>query len=126
LKFSPYVTITENTVITRRYRPSSSDLSGPAPSRSNKQLRAVLNYIEESWIGKPRYWVKGYVFECNENDPEDLFKDGSLKETDERVRAKFEGTWKGLIKWRRVQRGGILGVGTNLFITWWTRINRAF
>ncbi|KWU44610.1 hypothetical protein RHOSPDRAFT_17750 [Rhodotorula sp. JG-1b] len=106
LRASPYATITDSTTITC-LRPARGEEEG-----NGKRLRAIVQYIEESWITRPRFLVEGVVYESSPNeaasDPEADVIDGSDKRftkikqvPKDRVVGTFEGNWRGEIKWTK-------------------------
>ncbi|GAA5984688.1 hypothetical protein JCM10908_003460 [Rhodotorula pacifica] len=106
LRASPYATITESTTITC-LKPATGDTPG-----SSKRLRAIVQYVEESWITRPRFLVEGVVYESSPNeaasDPQADVIDGSDKRftkvkqvPKDRVVGTFEGNWRGEIKWTK-------------------------
>lgn len=107
LRASPYATITDSTTITC-LRPAR----GEEDQGNGKRLRAIVQYVEESWITRPRFLVEGVVYESSPNeaasDPEADVIDGSDKRftkikqvPKDRVVGTFEGNWRGEIKWTK-------------------------
>ncbi|GAA5868522.1 hypothetical protein JCM3774_005413 [Rhodotorula dairenensis] len=106
LRASPYATIADSTTITC-LRPAKGDDQGTA-----KRLRAIVQYVEESWITRPRFLVEGVVYESSPNeaasDPDADAIDGADKRftkikqvPKDRVVGTFEGNWRGEIKWTK-------------------------
>ncbi|GAA6015384.1 hypothetical protein JCM8202_002451 [Rhodotorula sphaerocarpa] len=106
LRASPYATITESTTITCVKPPKGAAETG------SKRLRAIVQYVEESWITRPRFLVEGVVYESSPNeaasDPEADQIDGSdrrftkVKQVPkDRIVGTFEGNWRGEVKWTK-------------------------
>ncbi|ORY30228.1 hypothetical protein BCR39DRAFT_564947 [Naematelia encephala] len=65
--------------------------AGGAPSKT--KLRALIDYKDESWIGRPRFLVDGSsIEEEGWSKPKQVPAD--------KVVAQIEGTWRTQIKWR--------------------------
>ncbi|KAL9936665.1 hypothetical protein V8E36_004733 [Tilletia maclaganii] len=63
-----------------------------------KQLRAILEHKDESWVGKAKYAFEGIVYEY-EGDPEQYKR---VKEVpQDKVVATIEGSWKGRITYTK-------------------------
>ncbi|CAG8452975.1 8870_t:CDS:2 [Ambispora gerdemannii] len=63
------------------------------------KLKAILEYKEERWLGKPRFAIEGKIFKYDpEND--DIIKLKNVNEAD--VVAELIGSWRGQIKVTRV------------------------
>ena len=72
-----------------------SNVSCPAT-----KLRAIVHYPEESWVGKNKFKVAGVIFEADEDDDE-ADDDLKLKSVPEdRIVARFEGSWHGKVSYR--------------------------
>ncbi|KIM69489.1 hypothetical protein SCLCIDRAFT_1207922 [Scleroderma citrinum Foug A] len=89
LRGSFYITVADSTIIT---------CSG---TKKGEQLRAVLEYKEESWIGRAHFLVEGVIhrYQEGETEHEQWTKVKHVPQT--RVLAHFEGCWRGQIRWRR-------------------------
>ncbi|CUA75475.1 Oxysterol-binding protein-like protein 1 [Schizosaccharomyces pombe 972h-] [Rhizoctonia solani] len=84
-----YATMSDSTIITCE-RPGKDS------------LRAVIEYKEESWIGRSQFLVEGVIHTCNPSDPDECASWTKVKSVPQsRVVATFDGTWRGLIKWKR-------------------------
>ena len=91
LRGSFYITVADTTVVTC----TSSKGDGP-------HLRAVIEYKEESWLGKAQFLLEGVI---HTYDPK-----GSAHEEWTKVKhvprecvlAVFDGSWRGEIRWKRV------------------------
>ncbi|KAH8926582.1 hypothetical protein BT69DRAFT_1215054, partial [Atractiella rhizophila] len=89
VKLSPYVTITEQTSITCRRANSNG-----------KSLRAITQYLDEGWISRPRFAIKGVIYECNnETEEKWMMKDVPA----DRIVATFEGSWRTKMTWKRTR-----------------------
>ncbi|KAF8734919.1 Oxysterol-binding protein, partial [Rhizoctonia solani] len=66
-------------------------------------LRAIIEYKEESWIGRSQFLVEGVIHSYNPSEPDECASWTKVKSVPQsRVVATFDGTWRGLIKWKRV------------------------
>ncbi|CAE6463052.1 hypothetical protein ACGC1H_002134 [Rhizoctonia solani] len=84
-----YATMSDSTIIT-------CDRPG------KDSLRAVVEYKEESWIGRSQFLVEGVIHTYNPADPDECSSWTKVKSVPQsRVVATFDGTWRGLIKWKR-------------------------
>ncbi|KAF8191148.1 hypothetical protein BJ912DRAFT_303757 [Pholiota molesta] len=94
LRGSFYVTVGESTIIT---------CEGGKPGH---KFRTIIEYKEESWLGRAHFLVEGVihtVFESDANRCADWTKVKHVPK--DRVVAVFEGTWRGAIRWKRVGPG---------------------
>ncbi|KAK0204248.1 hypothetical protein DFS33DRAFT_1275294 [Desarmillaria ectypa] len=92
LRGSFYVTVTDTTIIT-----CTGGKHGP-------KFRAIIEYKEESWLGKARFRLEGIIHLVNEGDKVDGWK--AAKDVPQSlVVAVFDGSWRGHIRWRRVGSG---------------------
>ncbi|KZT24149.1 hypothetical protein NEOLEDRAFT_1148783 [Neolentinus lepideus HHB14362 ss-1] len=84
-----YVTIGDSTIIT---------CTG---GKGKERLRAILEYKEESWLGKAHFAVEGVIhtYTEGESEVEEWTKVKHVPQS--RVLAVFEGSWRGFIRWRR-------------------------
>lgn len=89
LRGSFYVTMGESTVITC----SGSD---------GQNLRAIIEYKEESWLGRAHFLCEGVIhtYTPGESAYQDWTKVKHVPRS--RVLATFDGSWKHLVKWKRV------------------------
>lgn len=89
LRGSFYVTMGESTIITC----SGSD---------GKNLRAIIEYKEESWLGRAHFLCEGVIhtYTPGETAYQDWTKVKHVPRS--RVLATFDGSWKHLIKWKRI------------------------
>ncbi|CAE6418754.1 unnamed protein product [Rhizoctonia solani] len=84
-----YATMSDSTIIT-------CDRPG------KDSLRAIIEYKEESWIGKSQFLVEGVIHTYNPSEPDECASWTKVKSVPQsRVVATFDGTWRGLIKWKR-------------------------
>ncbi|KAK0537689.1 hypothetical protein OC835_001661 [Tilletia horrida] len=74
-------------------------------SRAGPRLRAIIEYKDESWVGRAKYALQGIIYEYDpETEGEDI-KEKHRKIADvkpERVRVHIAGSWKGLITYELV------------------------
>ncbi|OCH91257.1 hypothetical protein OBBRIDRAFT_887067 [Obba rivulosa] len=92
LRGSFYVSMGEATIIT---------CSGPG---DGEQLRAIIEYKEESWLGRAQFLVEGVI---HTYDPSGTLHNEWTRVKHvprHRVRAVFDGSWRGSIRWRRADR----------------------
>ncbi|KAJ8087640.1 hypothetical protein PM082_006473 [Marasmius tenuissimus] len=93
LRGSFYVTVTESIVITC------------TSGRGGKQFRTVIEYKEESWLGKPHYLIEGVIHTVSEGDTQHEEWTKVKHVPPSRVVATLDGTWRGLIRWKRSGTG---------------------
>ncbi len=92
LRGSFYVTVADTTIIT-----CTGGKHGP-------KFRAIIEYKEESWLGRARFRLEGIIHLVNEGDKVDGWK--TAKDVPQSlVVAVFDGSWRGHIRWRRVGPG---------------------
>ncbi|TFK91645.1 hypothetical protein K466DRAFT_582628 [Polyporus arcularius HHB13444] len=90
LRGSFYVTVGDTTIIT---------CSG---GQDGEKLRAIIEYKEESWLGKAHFLLEGVI---HEYDPKETVHEEwtRIKHVPkDRVLAVFDGSWRGRIRWKRV------------------------
>ncbi|KAG6331828.1 hypothetical protein ID866_7258 [Astraeus odoratus] len=89
LRGSFYITVADSTIIT---------CTG---GNGSQRLRAVIEYKEESWIGKAHFLVEGVIhtYEEDEAEYEQWTKVKHVPQSC--VIAHLEGCWKGHVRWRR-------------------------
>jgi len=95
-----YVTISDSIIIT-----CEGDAGGEQDGNKGR-FRTIVEFKEESWLGKAHFLLEGVmhlVYETDEGGCEDWTKVKHVPK--DRVVACFEGSWKGGIKWRRVGVG---------------------
>lgn len=90
LRGSFYVTIGESTIIT---------CTGGV-GKDGQQLRTVLEYKEESWLGRAHYLCEGVVHTYDPDSIAHLEWTKVKHVPRSRVLAQFHGSWKHLIKWK--------------------------
>ncbi|KAJ3565237.1 hypothetical protein NP233_g7764 [Leucocoprinus birnbaumii] len=93
LRGSFYVTVSETTIIT---------CTGGKPGT---KFRAILEYKDESWLGKAHFLVEGVIHTVHEGDTEHEEWTKVKHVPSDRVVAVFDGSWRGHIRWRRVGGG---------------------
>ncbi|KAI5888805.1 uncharacterized protein SCHCODRAFT_02637779 [Schizophyllum commune H4-8] len=86
-----YATMTESTIIT---------CDGAKPGLP--KFRTIIEYKEESWLGRPHFLVEGVIHTVHDGD-EPWTKVKAVPHN--RVVAIFDGSWRGKIRWRRVGAG---------------------
>ncbi|KAI0360459.1 hypothetical protein OH77DRAFT_1418382 [Trametes cingulata] len=90
LRGSFYVTVGDSTIIT-----CSGGKDGP-------KLRAVIEYKEESWLGRAQFQCEGVI---HTYDPKETVHEEWTRVKHvprDRVLAVFDGSWRGRIRWKRV------------------------
>ncbi|KIJ63037.1 hypothetical protein HYDPIDRAFT_29732 [Hydnomerulius pinastri MD-312] len=89
LRGSFYLTVGDSTIIT---------CSG---GEGDQQYRAVIEYKEESWLGRAHYLVEGVIHTYDE-DSEEHEEWTKVKHVPQsRVVAVLDGCWRNHIRWRR-------------------------
>ncbi|KAK7047893.1 hypothetical protein VNI00_006221 [Paramarasmius palmivorus] len=93
LRGSFYVTVSESMIITC------------TSGRGGKHFRTVLEYKEESWLGKAHFLIEGVIHTVfdGETQHEEWTKVKHVPPS--RVVAVLDGTWRGVIRWKRVGTG---------------------
>ncbi|PIL27701.1 hypothetical protein GSI_10854 [Ganoderma sinense ZZ0214-1] len=91
LRGSFYVTVGDSTIIT---------CSGGAAD--GQKLRAVIEYKEESWLGKAQFALEGVIhaYDPTESVHEEWTRVKHVPR--DRVIAVFDGSWRGRVRWKRV------------------------
>lgn len=89
IRASPYVVITDHTYITCR-------------SSHDRRFRTIINYVDESWVGKAKFALEGVIYEVRDDeDPEEWSK---IKQVpNDRIWCKFSGSWRGLVTYKLTQ-----------------------
>ncbi|TBU31406.1 hypothetical protein BD311DRAFT_786485 [Dichomitus squalens] len=90
LRGSFYVAVGDSTIIT---------CTGGA---DGQKLRAIIEYKEESWLGKAHFALEGVI---HTYDPEESVHEEWTRVKHvpkERVLAVFDGSWRGRVRWKRV------------------------
>ncbi|KAI0747013.1 hypothetical protein C8Q80DRAFT_1178825 [Daedaleopsis nitida] len=90
LRGSFYVTVGDSTIIA---------CSG---GKDGQKLRAVIEYKEESWLGKAHFLMEGVIhtYDPKESVHEEWIRVKHVPK--DRVLAVFDGSWRGRIRWKRV------------------------
>ncbi len=106
LRGSFYVTVGDSTIIT---------CSGGA--EDGQKLRAVIEYKEESWLGKAQFALEGVIhaYDPTESVHEEWTRVKHVPR--DRVLAVFDGSWRGRVRWKRVdapdsEYGTLLDIST--------------
>lgn len=66
---------------------------GPGP-----KLRTLIEYKEESWLGKPRFALEGVIYRSTEEEGDEYRKIKSVPS--DKVVAHLEGNWMRQIRYR--------------------------
>ncbi|KAI9636141.1 uncharacterized protein MKK02DRAFT_44845 [Dioszegia hungarica] len=69
-------------------------------SSGKTKLRALLDYKDESWIGKPRFLLDGVIYRYDVDDEEQLSWTRAKQVPKDRVVAEIEGQWMKTVKYR--------------------------
>ncbi|KAG7529415.1 hypothetical protein FFLO_05687 [Filobasidium floriforme] len=84
-----YGTISDKTVIT-----CTSDKPG-------LRLKAITEYKDESWLGKPKFALEGIVFQYDPSKADEVAWSKIKSVPSDRILGNYEGSWRKQIKWRR-------------------------
>ncbi|KAJ7636907.1 hypothetical protein FB45DRAFT_907678 [Roridomyces roridus] len=88
LRGSFYVTINDSTII--------------SCTGGSQRFRVIIEYKEESWLGKARYLLEGVIHLVVEGETQHNEWTKIKHVPHSRVVAVFDGSWRGRIRWRRV------------------------
>lgn len=96
LRGSFYATVHESTIVT---------CTGGPGVGNGEWLRAIVEYKEESWLGRPHYLAEGVVhrYDPSEYDHEEWTKVKHVPPA--RAVAYFEGCWRNVMRWRPAAAG---------------------
>ncbi|CAK5272071.1 unnamed protein product [Mycena citricolor] len=92
LRGSFYVTIADSTIIT-------------CTTGGKQRFRAIIEYKEESWLGRAHYLVEGVIHTVVDGETQHEKWTKVKQVPQNRVVAVFDGSWRGRIRWRRVGAG---------------------
>jgi len=84
-----YITMSEATIVT-----CSGGVDG-------EKLRAIIEYKEESWLGKAHFLVEGVIHSYKSGETQHLEWTRVKHVPHHRVLATFDGSWKTRIRWKR-------------------------
>lgn len=90
LKGSYYGTMSDVVSVTVR--------GGEGEGNGKPRLRTLIEYKEESWLGKPRFALEGVIYRSTEEEGEEYKKVKSVPS--DKVVAHIEGNWMRQIKYR--------------------------
>ncbi|CAE6442117.1 unnamed protein product [Rhizoctonia solani] len=92
-----------NGILRGQFYATMSDTTIITCDRPGKDsLRAIIEYKEESWIGRSQFLVEGVIHTYNPSEPDECVSWTKVKSVpSSRVVATFDGSWRGLIKWKR-------------------------
>ncbi|KAL4073682.1 hypothetical protein J3A83DRAFT_4504961 [Scleroderma citrinum] len=102
LRGSFYITVADTTIIT---------CTG---SENGQRLRTVLEYKDESWIGRAQFLVEGVIHTYQEGETEHEQWTKVKHVPQSCVLAHLEGCWKGQIRWRRTASATASGSSVSL------------
>jgi len=86
-----YITANESTIVTCTGGPGVGD---------GEMLRAIIEFKEESWLGKPHFLLEGVVhrYDPSSNEHEEWTKVKHVPASC--VEGYFEGCWRNVVRWR--------------------------
>ncbi|KAG8740371.1 hypothetical protein FRC11_000290 [Ceratobasidium sp. 423] len=92
-----------NGILRGQFYATMSDTTIITCDRPGKDsLRAIIEYKEESWIGRSQFLVEGVIHTYSPSEPDECASWTKVKSVPQsRVVATFDGSWRGLIKWKR-------------------------
>ncbi|KAG5645511.1 hypothetical protein DXG03_005921 [Asterophora parasitica] len=90
LRGSFYITVGDSTIIT---------CEGGKPGQ---KFRAIIEYKEESWLGKAHFLLEGVIHTVHEGDTDHEAWTKVKHVPQSCIAAVFDGSWRGHIRWRRV------------------------
>jgi len=93
LRGSFYVTVGDSTIIT---------CTG---GKSGRKFRTIIEYKEESWLGRAHFLLEGVIHTVNEGETQHEQWTKVKHVPHSHVVAMFDGSWRGKIRWRRVGLG---------------------
>ncbi|EIM81944.1 uncharacterized protein STEHIDRAFT_65725 [Stereum hirsutum FP-91666 SS1] len=91
LRGSLYVTVSESTIIT---------CTGGKGVGDGEQLRAIIEYKEESWLGKSQYLIEGCIHTYNPSSSDHVEWTRVKHVPKALILANLEGSWRGTVRWR--------------------------
>ncbi|KAI0075964.1 hypothetical protein K474DRAFT_1663609 [Panus rudis PR-1116 ss-1] len=91
LRGSFYATISDSTIITCE----------GGPNKDGPHLRAIIEYKEESWLGKAHFLCEGVIHTYTPGSSEHQEWTKVKHVPRSRVLAQFDGSWKHVIRWKR-------------------------
>ncbi|KAJ3755961.1 hypothetical protein EV360DRAFT_48797 [Lentinula raphanica] len=94
LRGSFYITVSDTTIIT---------CTG---GRHGQKFRTIIEYKEESWLGKPHFLLEGVIHTVYEGETQHEEWTRVKHVPHSRIAAVFDGSWRGLIRWKRVDLTG--------------------
>ncbi|KAF5382348.1 hypothetical protein D9757_012713 [Collybiopsis confluens] len=93
LRGSFYITVSETAIIT---------CTG---GRHGQKFRTIIEYKEESWLGRAHFLIEGVIHTVFENETQHEEWTRIKHVPPSRVVAVFDGSWRGNIRWKRVGTG---------------------
>jgi oxysterol-binding protein-related protein 9/10/11 len=94
LRGNLWLSMCESTIIT---------CSGGAGLQDGSRLRTIIDYKDESWIGKAQYAFEGIIHTYLPDEEETVAEWTKVKHVPrDRVVAELDGSWRGLVRWRKV------------------------
>ncbi|KAJ7016568.1 hypothetical protein C8F04DRAFT_1105101 [Mycena alexandri] len=88
LRGSFYVTVAESTIV--------------SCTGGNQRFRAIMEYKEESWLGRAHFLMEGVIHTVVEGETQHNEWTKVKHVPQARVVAVFDGSWRNRIRWRRV------------------------
>ncbi|KAJ8688685.1 hypothetical protein PTI98_013447 [Pleurotus ostreatus] len=93
LRGSFYVTVGDTTIITC------------STGKPGRRFRTIIEYKEESWLGRAHFLLEGVIHTYHEGDTEHEEWTKVKHVPQSHVVAVFDGSWRSRIRWRRVGSG---------------------
>lgn len=91
-----YLTMSDSVIVSCT-NPHPSSKHGGIP-----RFRAIIEYKEESWLGRAHFLIEGVIFVVHDGETEHENWTKVKQVPHNRVAAMIDGTWKGHIRWKRV------------------------
>ena len=68
--------------------------------KNENKLRMIIEYKEESWIGKPRFLIEGVMYEVTTNESKEWNKVKQVPK--DQILVTLEGSWRSEIRYKKV------------------------
>ncbi|KAJ9117815.1 hypothetical protein QFC20_000095 [Naganishia adeliensis] len=69
--------------------------------KPGKKLKTIIEYKDESWLGKPKFAIEGAIVTYNPDKPEEEEWNKIKNIPSDRILAMLEGSWRKQIKYKR-------------------------
>lgn len=90
IRANPYVVITDCAYITCR-------------SAQKRRFRTIINYVDESWVGKAKFALEGVIYELQETDDPNQWTKIKQVPSDQ-IWCKFSGSWRGVVSYTMTEQ----------------------